>query len=581
MDNSAARTGLIVTAGAMALMVVMTIAMAMGLVIGGDGACAPSQAGAAPAALPPDDAQANHTYDLGDVEPSTAALAELIGNHFDVKEVLGWRPPDGPNEHNRGLALDFMVDPAKGDKIAAYLHSNAAEIGVDNIMWKQKIWSAGRAAEGWRTHDDRGSATANHMDHVHVFLKPDAPTLTELPGTEGTTGPAAAAQDNDEGNENDAGNDQGTDARFAGEPGRTHFTVAPSEPYREGQGGAESNAFPVTDHVLRNVAIITHVAKDIWPDDQARRDRAILIAVITTSVESQGRVTASPAVPESLQYPHVGELADHDSVGLYQQRVYEGYHGTAKQAMDPEFSTRMFFGEPGEGAPENPDWGLTDYEQMHGVDWMHDDPGQVAARIQRPAEQYRYRYGLWVEAAPKIIKAAAGIDIDASNLSSTGCNPAQQSNGAPGSIAENDTYAPYWQKTNGSADGVDPWNFYWGECVSYTAWHVRTQTDHKDFTNHWRGTKWGNAKEWAPAAETAGIPIDTTPAVGSVAVRLSGTWGHVAVVTKVHPDGKIDVAEYNHAARHVYGERHNLDWKNDGSFDKFIHFEIPADKLNT
>ena len=34
----------------------------------------------------------------------------------------------------------------------------------------QRIWTPVRAAEGWRTFPSRGSATANHYDHVHVSV---------------------------------------------------------------------------------------------------------------------------------------------------------------------------------------------------------------------------------------------------------------------------------------------------------------------------------------------------------------------------------------------------------------------------
>jgi hypothetical protein len=35
-------------------------------------------------------------------------------------------------------------------------------------MYSQRIWSVERSSEGWRYVEDRGSATANHYDHVHV-----------------------------------------------------------------------------------------------------------------------------------------------------------------------------------------------------------------------------------------------------------------------------------------------------------------------------------------------------------------------------------------------------------------------------
>jgi hypothetical protein len=34
----------------------------------------------------------------------------------------------------------------------------------------QKIWTVQRGSEGWRGMSDRGSATANHYDHVHVSV---------------------------------------------------------------------------------------------------------------------------------------------------------------------------------------------------------------------------------------------------------------------------------------------------------------------------------------------------------------------------------------------------------------------------
>ncbi|MER7608938.1 mucin-2 protein [Nocardioides sp. NPDC127503] len=80
--------------------------------------------------------------------------------------VGGW---DGHGEHSSGKALDFMTgDKALGDSIAAYLQQHAAELNLYDIIWYQRIWTPVRASEGWRYMEDRGSATANHYDHVHV-----------------------------------------------------------------------------------------------------------------------------------------------------------------------------------------------------------------------------------------------------------------------------------------------------------------------------------------------------------------------------------------------------------------------------
>ncbi|GAA4114434.1 hypothetical protein GCM10022215_12530 [Nocardioides fonticola] len=80
----------------------------------------------------------------------------------------GW---DDHGEHSSGKALDIMTsDVALGDAIAAYLQRNAAALGLFDIIWRQRIWTPERASEGWRPMSDRGSATANHYDHVHVAV---------------------------------------------------------------------------------------------------------------------------------------------------------------------------------------------------------------------------------------------------------------------------------------------------------------------------------------------------------------------------------------------------------------------------
>jgi hypothetical protein len=78
----------------------------------------------------------------------------------------GW---DGHGEHSSGRALDIMTsDVALGDAIAAFLQEHAAELNLYDILWRQRIWTQERSGEGWRGMSSRGSATANHYDHVHV-----------------------------------------------------------------------------------------------------------------------------------------------------------------------------------------------------------------------------------------------------------------------------------------------------------------------------------------------------------------------------------------------------------------------------
>ncbi|MGY1665432.1 transglycosylase family protein [Geodermatophilus sp. SYSU D00696] len=73
-----------------------------------------------------------------------------------------------PNGHPSGLALDYMVmtDNALGDAIAQYHVDHWDELGVEYVIWEQRILTSPDGA--WKAMADRGSVTANHHDHVHV-----------------------------------------------------------------------------------------------------------------------------------------------------------------------------------------------------------------------------------------------------------------------------------------------------------------------------------------------------------------------------------------------------------------------------
>ena len=86
--------------------------------------------------------------------------------------VTGWGGTRGTGDyHGSGQALDIMIpNSSVGQAIANYVRANARALGVSEIIWAQKIWTVQRASEGWRAMSDRGSATANHYDHVHVSV---------------------------------------------------------------------------------------------------------------------------------------------------------------------------------------------------------------------------------------------------------------------------------------------------------------------------------------------------------------------------------------------------------------------------
>lgn len=86
----------------------------------------------------------------------------------DIATYGGW---DAHGEHSSGKAIDIMHPSVEeGYRIAEFLKAHASELGLYDIIWRQKIWTPVRAGEGWRAMPNRGSATANHFDHVHVSV---------------------------------------------------------------------------------------------------------------------------------------------------------------------------------------------------------------------------------------------------------------------------------------------------------------------------------------------------------------------------------------------------------------------------
>lgn len=99
--------------------------------------------------------------------------------------------------------------------------------------------------------------------------------------------------------------------------------------------------------------------------------RGIQIALATALVESNLRMYANAAVPESLNLPHDAVGSDHDSVGLFQQRC--PMWGPANILMDPTKSAGLF------------------YDRLVKLDYNgNNTPGSYAQAVQRSAFPYRY-----------------------------------------------------------------------------------------------------------------------------------------------------------------------------------------------
>lgn len=91
----------------------------------------------------------------------------------------------GDADHGTGMACDFMTnhsgrqsqgdEMALGNQLADWAMKNAKAYGIEYIMWQHRIWSIGREGKpvplsDWKWVEERGGATANHQDHVHISV---------------------------------------------------------------------------------------------------------------------------------------------------------------------------------------------------------------------------------------------------------------------------------------------------------------------------------------------------------------------------------------------------------------------------
>jgi hypothetical protein len=100
------------------------------------------------------------------VSPNVAKVHAAVCGAFPEISVYGTFRGDG--EHAQGIAVDIMVSGDRGWQVANFVREHYQELGVSYVIYSQRIWSLERGGEGWRPMSDRGSATANHYDHVHV-----------------------------------------------------------------------------------------------------------------------------------------------------------------------------------------------------------------------------------------------------------------------------------------------------------------------------------------------------------------------------------------------------------------------------
>lgn len=107
---------------------------------------------------------------------------------------------------------------------------------------------------------------------------------------------------------------------------------------------------------------------------------------------------------------------------------------------------------------------------------------------------------------------------------------------------------------------VDNWGFYNRQSTSYAAFKVSQSGRVMPYG-------FGTAKQWPANAMSRGIPVDTTPQAGSVAININGFYGHAMYVEAVLSDGSMRVSEYDGSGS--YGERTITP---DPASYRFVHF---------
>jgi hypothetical protein len=107
---------------------------------------------------------------LDGAKPHAAQVGHHLAAKFGVDDIGGAAGRGGSGDHPLGLALDFMVDTTTGNALADYVLANRKAFGVSYVIWRQRY----NDGSGWSAMENRGSPTANHMDHVHVSFQATA-----------------------------------------------------------------------------------------------------------------------------------------------------------------------------------------------------------------------------------------------------------------------------------------------------------------------------------------------------------------------------------------------------------------------
>lgn len=140
---------------------------------------------------------------------NAAKLYGVIRDQWGFKSIGGYanRNIAGTNsksDHATGHALDVMTAingdykseaaVKRGWQLAKWAQENAEHLGIKYVIYYDKIWSASKAAQGWRDYGhpgvNSGGDTVQHRDHVHLSFndkEADVSKASSIPSAPGAT----------------------------------------------------------------------------------------------------------------------------------------------------------------------------------------------------------------------------------------------------------------------------------------------------------------------------------------------------------------------------------------------------------
>jgi len=107
----------------------------------------------------------------GGYTPRAQWLKDKIHQQFPQIQCNTYKTGDRKSDHYTGNALDCWGPDSERRKVAEWAKANAESLEVLYVIHHQRIYNIARSGEGWRSMKNRGSASANHTDHVHISLQ--------------------------------------------------------------------------------------------------------------------------------------------------------------------------------------------------------------------------------------------------------------------------------------------------------------------------------------------------------------------------------------------------------------------------